>query len=891
MKDNYVFTQTPEEIQGILNKVPTIEQQVDGLQQNVGTLNETVGNLGESVTQLQETKVEKVEGKQLSTEDFTSEDKAKLDALPTNTELQSEYASQQEVGAIDERLEVVEQLGQISVEGGSIGIATPSDFDDPTPEQAAKVPTVGAILGCMDEVPTAGSDKPVKSSGVKAENDRLDKSVAGLHGVVDVIADVLGAEVNDYSAVETNKALKNDGLSYDANANFSVSDFIAIPTGATKLTIVSGARQGGSGYAYLCFYSSSSTSGFISAVATTGGIVSDKTVAIPSGATHIRVTLDGINHVVVGYNSPTEIDTIKDDVSDSKSVASVGVLPIQDGESKVYPLDNGCALLISGAVTTNNYTGNNGVTDFIPVSGDKVKIVSGVYQMGSASYPYIAFYDENKAKVSTISNPTFNVEITNTEIDVPSGAVYFKLCTRNGEPAILDYTGWIAREVAKIPQMQTDVEDVKSDVDVLNGLLGAGDGRKAECAVGGDGKILKGDGTAFGNAYTTAMGVSNFIAVAAGDSFILSGAYMGSTGYAYACFYTAADESSFLSKLTATIGNIDDVEVVVPAYAAYIRISLANKDVPASMSYSEPVDCVQLREDVELLQSQVSNLNNAALIGGQIYNPPLPIKGAEDELNILYIGSSYGVDTISALADICRSVGLKVNTADMYKSGATTAQYLDDVANNRTNVVYYNNFDGTTSSASKTVQALVTQKAWDIVCIEDASVRVATLTDGYNTDYVKWVSYLRGLCTNPRVVFAFNVTWVYANNLANQGKAYEQSYRLMRQSGINIAIPTGQALALLRQTNVNDGNNIYRDALHLDVGVGRFTAACALFFAVVNYAYGVGLDNCDLTGKWDTQGSPSSTNPTIEVTNANRQTCIDCARMSIGNRFGLPEIV
>lgn len=166
MEKNYVFTQTPEEIQGILNQVPTIGQQVEGLQQNFETLNETVGNLGESVTQLQETKVEKVEGKQLSTEDFTSEDKAKLQALPTNAELQSEYASQQEVGGIDERLEVVEQLGQISVSGGSIGIATPSDFDNPTPEQAAKVPTVGAILGCMDEVPTPNSVKPVQSGGV-----------------------------------------------------------------------------------------------------------------------------------------------------------------------------------------------------------------------------------------------------------------------------------------------------------------------------------------------------------------------------------------------------------------------------------------------------------------------------------------------------------------------------------------------------------------------------------------------------------------------------------------------------------------------------------------------------------------------------------------------------
>lgn len=173
MKENYVFTQTPEEIQGILNRVPTMEQQIEGLQQNVGTLNEAVGNLGESVTQLQETKVEKVEGKQLSTEDFSSEDKAKLEALPTNAELQSEYASQTEVDGIDERLEVVEQLAQISVSGGSIGIATPSDFDNPIPEQAAKVPTVGAILGSMDIMPKFESVKPVQSGGVAASLGEL----------------------------------------------------------------------------------------------------------------------------------------------------------------------------------------------------------------------------------------------------------------------------------------------------------------------------------------------------------------------------------------------------------------------------------------------------------------------------------------------------------------------------------------------------------------------------------------------------------------------------------------------------------------------------------------------------------------------------------------------
>ena len=56
-------------------------------------------------------------------------------------------------------------------------IATAEDFNNPTQQQAAKVPTVGAILGCMDEVPTSLSNKPVKSGGVLNQSALLLSSV------------------------------------------------------------------------------------------------------------------------------------------------------------------------------------------------------------------------------------------------------------------------------------------------------------------------------------------------------------------------------------------------------------------------------------------------------------------------------------------------------------------------------------------------------------------------------------------------------------------------------------------------------------------------------------------------------------------------------------------
>jgi len=72
----------------------------------------------------------------------------RLNRVPENTEgiaterVRAVLAEHQ----LDERLSTVEELAQISIDGGTIGIASPQDFDDPTTEQKAKVVTVGALM-------------------------------------------------------------------------------------------------------------------------------------------------------------------------------------------------------------------------------------------------------------------------------------------------------------------------------------------------------------------------------------------------------------------------------------------------------------------------------------------------------------------------------------------------------------------------------------------------------------------------------------------------------------------------------------------------------------------------------------------------------------------------
>lgn len=100
---------------------------------------------------------------------------ADVEALQqADTNLQEQIAAEvsranAKENSLDNRLSTVEELAEISVEGGTIGIASSEDFTNRTPAGDAKIPTVGAIMGSVDEEPTPNSDNLVKSGGVEKE--------------------------------------------------------------------------------------------------------------------------------------------------------------------------------------------------------------------------------------------------------------------------------------------------------------------------------------------------------------------------------------------------------------------------------------------------------------------------------------------------------------------------------------------------------------------------------------------------------------------------------------------------------------------------------------------------------------------------------------------------
>lgn len=552
----------------------------------------------------------------------------------------------------------------------------------------------------------------------------------------------------------------------------------------------------------------------------------------------------------------------------------------------------------------------------IPYDGTFTKISGSTYAYNDGVL--VAFYNSNELTAESFM-ADYVVKGTNTsggvqpysysDVQVPNGCVLIATvqqssntieCTDNKR------TGGISVEIDNLnnsmTELETAVDGVESDIQDINSLLNLNN-----TSIPCDSNLvkyglLKADGT---TAYVSSnnRGVSGFVEVQGGsDMIVISGAIQPpNTSYCPVCFYSSNTESSFVeyfqpkSEGSVVSGELLNITVQIPPTANYARFMLQEATVPVVVKFANPIEsCVEqistINGEIADINEQLANIDTDVVDFPQIRNNNLPIKAANEELNILLFGSSWGVDSIAALADICNNVGVPVNTGNMYKSGGTIAQYLNDVANNGTNTFYYNHSGTNESLGGKTVLQALQYKTWDIIIVMNSAVDSggtgsATEIEGINTDFAKWLRYLKKNCSNPNVCFVINSTWTGKNEYSKLTNAFKIVRKLMKQSGISIINPAGSAITYARlHTSLDTTNDIYRDSLHLNRGIGRFITAATMYYQLVYPIYGVGLDNCTITGHWD-EAASSPTYPDIDVSASNIGTCIECAKEGVCNQF------
>lgn len=101
--------------------------------------------------------------------------------------------------------------------------------------------------------------------------------------------------------------------------------------------------------------------------------------------------------------------------------------------------------------------------------------------------------------------------------------------------------------------------------------------------------------------------------------------------------------------------------------------------------------------------------------------------------------------------------------------------------------------------------------------------------------------------------------------------------QLMRETSVEVVVPSGTAIQDLRNTALCDSLDLTRDGYHLNPGTGRYTAACAWFQTLVAPAFGTNVagNGCRLAG------TPH------ELTPQEAEACQEAARRACIRRFSV----
>ena len=248
---DYRLTQSGDEVQNLLDQVTPNQQAIEGLQSD---------------------KVDKVEGKGLSDENFTEDEKTKLGNLPTQSELNTELGKKATIVSLGEETEAREGADQtlqqhIDAEETRAKAAEKQNADDIDAEEAARIAAENAINA---KIPAAASAQN-QLADKQFVNQSIQTATAVFRGTYNLVSDlhlevgatraaiiealgatISGADNNDYCFVQIPTATatpteiaaidryKFNGSAWAYEYTLNNSGFTAAQWDAINSTITSG---------------------------------------------------------------------------------------------------------------------------------------------------------------------------------------------------------------------------------------------------------------------------------------------------------------------------------------------------------------------------------------------------------------------------------------------------------------------------------------------------------------------------------------------------------------------------------------------------------------------------------------------------------------------------
>ena len=239
--------------------------------------------------------------------------------------------------------------------------------------------------------------------------------------------------------------------------------------------------------------------------------------------------------------------------------------------------------------------------------------------------------------------------------------------------------------------------------------------------------------------------------------------------------------------------------------------------------------------------------------------------GQRKVVKILAIGNSFSQDAVEEyLRELAEAEGISTIIGNMYIGGCSLERHVKNARDNASAYAYRKiGTDGKKREKSKmSLETVLADEDWDYVSLQQASP-FSGMYETYEASLPELIEYVK-VRLPKKTKRMLHQTWAYASTSKHSGfKNYNRDQLTMYQAivdavkkaakanKVKIIIPSGTAIQNARTSFI--GDHLNRDGYHLDVKVGRYTAACTWFerifkHNVVGNPYGPeGLDEARKT--------------------------------------------
>ena len=208
--------------------------------------------------------------------------------------------------------------------------------------------------------------------------------------------------------------------------------------------------------------------------------------------------------------------------------------------------------------------------------------------------------------------------------------------------------------------------------------------------------------------------------------------------------------------------------------------------------------------------------------------------GQRKVVKILAIGNSFSQDAVEQyLHELAEAEGISTIIGNMYIGGCSLERHVKNARDNASAYAYRKiGTDGKKREKSKmSLETVLADEDWDYVSLQQASP-FSGMYETYEASLPELIEYVK-VRLPKKTKLMLHQTWAYASTSRHSGfKNYNCNQLTMYQAiadavkkaakanKIKIVIPSGTAIQNARTSFIGD---------HLDVKIGRYTAACTWF--------------------------------------------------------------